>query len=53
MLNRSEPLPFQLDETVSEEIRLKYRYIDLRRDGDVAALAAAPRGHACDAQLSR
>ena len=32
LLNRSEPLPFQLDETVSEEVRLKYRYIDLRRD---------------------
>jgi len=31
-LNRSEPLPFQLDEHVSEEIRLKYRYIDLRRE---------------------
>ncbi len=31
-LNRSEPLPFQLDETVSEEVRLKYRYLDLRRD---------------------
>jgi len=31
-LNRSEPLPFQLDEHVSEEVRLKYRYIDLRRD---------------------
>jgi aspartyl-tRNA synthetase len=32
LLNRSEPLPFQLDEQVNEEIRLKYRYIDLRRD---------------------
>ena len=32
LLNRSEPLPFQLDENVSEEVRLKYRYIDLRRD---------------------
>jgi aspartyl-tRNA synthetase len=31
-LNRSEPLPFQLDETVGEEVRLKYRYIDLRRE---------------------
>src|SRR6185295_3880752 len=31
-LNRSEPLPFQLDEQVSEEVRLKYRYLDLRRD---------------------
>jgi aspartyl-tRNA synthetase len=31
-LNRSEPLPFQLDEHVSEEVRLKYRYLDLRRE---------------------
>jgi aspartyl-tRNA synthetase len=31
-LNRAEPLPFQLDETVGEEVRLKYRYIDLRRE---------------------
>src|SRR4029079_3415557 len=31
-LNRSEPLPCQLDEHVSEEVRLKYRYIDLRRE---------------------
>ncbi|HKD53043.1 MAG TPA: aspartate--tRNA ligase [Steroidobacteraceae bacterium] len=32
VLNRSEPLPFQLDEQVSEEVRLRYRYLDLRRD---------------------
>ncbi len=32
LLNRSEPLPFQLDETVGEELRLKYRYLDLRRE---------------------
>ncbi|HUX74640.1 MAG TPA: aspartate--tRNA ligase [Steroidobacteraceae bacterium] len=32
ILNRSEPLPFQLDEHVGEETRLKYRYIDLRRE---------------------
>jgi len=32
VLNRSEPLPFQLDEHVSEEVRLRYRYLDLRRD---------------------
>lgn len=32
ILNRSEPLPFQLDEQdVSEEVRLRYRYLDLRR----------------------
>jgi len=32
VLNRSDPLPFQLDEPVSEEVRLRYRYIDLRRE---------------------
>jgi aspartyl-tRNA synthetase len=32
LLNRSEPLPFQLDDEVSEEVRLKYRYLDLRRE---------------------
>ena len=32
LLNRCEPLPFQLDELVNEEIRLKYRYLDLRRE---------------------
>jgi aspartyl-tRNA synthetase len=32
ILNRSEPLPFQLDdEDTSEEVRLRYRYLDLRR----------------------
>jgi aspartyl-tRNA synthetase len=32
LLNRADPLPFQLDETVGEEVRLKYRYLDLRRE---------------------
>jgi aspartyl-tRNA synthetase len=32
ILNRADPLPFQLDETVSEEVRLRYRYLDLRRE---------------------
>ncbi|HEX4051297.1 MAG TPA: aspartate--tRNA ligase [Steroidobacteraceae bacterium] len=32
VLNRADPLPFQLDETVGEEVRLKYRYLDLRRE---------------------
>lgn len=32
LLNRSEPIPFQLDdETVGEDTRLHYRYLDLRR----------------------
>ena len=32
ILNRSDPLPFQLDEHVSEEVRLRFRYLDLRRE---------------------
>src|SRR6202451_1782170 len=32
ILNRSEPLPFPLDEAVSEEVRLRFRYLDLRRE---------------------
>ncbi len=33
ILNRSEPLPIQISDenTVSEEVRLRYRYLDLRR----------------------
>ena len=33
VLNRADPIPFQLDEDdVSEAVRLKYRYLDLRRE---------------------
>src|SRR5580658_892688 len=38
LLNRCEPLPFQLDETVNEEVRLRYRYLDLRRESMSQAL---------------
>jgi aspartyl-tRNA synthetase len=40
VLNPAAPLPFQIDERVSvgEEVRLKYRYLDLRRPGPAAAL---------------
>ncbi|HEU4687166.1 MAG TPA: amino acid--tRNA ligase-related protein, partial [Vicinamibacterales bacterium] len=32
ILNRSETPPFHHDEAANEELRLKYRYLDLRRD---------------------
>ena len=32
VLGECAPLPFQLDEPAGEETRLKYRYLDLRRD---------------------
>ena len=33
VLGECAPLPFQLDEAAGEEARLKYRYLDMRRDG--------------------
>jgi aspartyl-tRNA synthetase len=40
VLNEAAPLPFQIDEhvEVGEEVRLKYRYLDLRRSGPATAL---------------
>src|SRR5271154_7143707 len=38
VLGESAPLPFQLDEPAGEEARLKYRYLDLRRDGPGGAI---------------
>lgn len=38
VLNESAPLPFQLDEQPGEEARLKYRYLDLRREGPAHAI---------------
>lgn len=38
VLGESAPLPFQLDEPAGEELRLKYRYLDLRRDAPAAAI---------------
>ena len=38
VLNESAPLPFQLDESPGEETRLRYRYLDLRRDAPSAAI---------------
>ena len=38
VLGDCAPLPFQLDEPAGEETRLKYRYLDLRRDGPGGAI---------------
>ena len=38
VLGESAPLPFQLDDEVGEEARLRYRYLDLRREGPGKAL---------------
>jgi aspartyl-tRNA synthetase len=38
VLGESAPLPFQLDEPAGEEARLKYRYLDLRREGPGSAI---------------
>jgi aspartyl-tRNA synthetase len=38
VLGECAPLPFQLDEPAGEETRLKYRYLDLRRDGPGAGI---------------
>jgi aspartyl-tRNA synthetase len=54
VLGESAPLPFQLDETAGEEARLRYRYLDLRREGPGHALRlrskvnAAARGVLAD-----
>src|ERR1700758_112565 len=46
VLGECAPLPFQLDEPAGEETRLKYRYLDLRRDGPAAAIRLRSRVNA-------
>jgi aspartyl-tRNA synthetase len=38
VLGECAPLPFQFDEPAGEETRLRYRYLDLRRDGPGGAI---------------
>ncbi len=50
VLSESAPLPFSLDEhessgVVGEETRLKYRYLDLRREGPARALRLRSRAN--------
>ena len=46
VLNESAPLPFQLDEQPGEEVRLRHRYLDLRREGPAAAIRLRSRANA-------
>lgn len=46
VLGECAPLPFQLAEPAGEELRLKYRYLDLRRDDPAAAIRLRSRVNA-------
>ncbi|MDT5282616.1 MAG: aspartyl-tRNA synthetase [Mycobacterium sp.] len=46
VLGESAPLPFQLDEPAGEEARLKYRYLDLRREGPGNAIRLRSKANA-------
>ena len=46
VLNPSETPPFHHDEDANEDLRLRYRFLDLRREEMTAAPAAAPQGDA-------
>ena len=54
ILNESKQPPFLPSETVlpNEEMRLKYRYIDLRRDADAVQHRTSAQGGAGDSRLS-
>lgn len=42
IINRSEPLPLDFNQTNTEEQRLRYRYLDLRRPEMAQALKTRP-----------
>lgn len=46
VLGECAPLPFQPEEPAGEELRLKYRYLDLRRDDPAAAIRLRSRVNA-------
>jgi len=46
VLGECAPLPFQLDEPAGEEARLKYRYLDLRRDSAGNAIRLRSKANA-------
>ncbi|THV38553.1 aspartate--tRNA ligase [Glycomyces buryatensis] len=47
VLSESAPLPFQIDDhvEVSEDVRLRHRYLDLRRSGPAAAMRLRSRAN--------
>jgi len=47
VLSESAPLPFSLDEhaEVGEDVRLRYRYLDLRREGPASAIRLRSRAN--------
>ena len=53
VLNPSAPLPFQVDERVNvgEEVRLRYRYLDLRRPAPGAAIRLRSKVNAAARQV--
>ena len=51
VLAKSKTPPFHHDEAASEELRLRYRYLDLRREEMTAQLAPAARRDASAAPL--
>ena len=54
ILNRAETPPFQLDdEDTSEELRLRYRYVDLRRPVMQERMILRATGDPHAAQLPR
>jgi aspartyl-tRNA synthetase len=58
-LNKAEPLPFHHHENPGEDVRLKYRYLDLRRPDmqrkmrTRTKLGAGALRHYLDARISR
>ena len=53
VLNESAPLPFQLDDQPGEEARLKYRYLDLRREAPGHAIRLRVEGERRRARRAR
>ena len=49
VLSEADPLPFPVEGTavISEDVRIKYRYLDIRHKSRTARCASAPRPRTC------